>query len=252
MKRFHLAVGIYLIACLAVVIVIILHGDGPHPRIIALYPHSGDRYFPGGLLEITFSQPMNQYSVERGLEVTPGSEGQGAWFGNTLNLKPLGDWRTDTTYHIRLVGKVTDDEGRPLETPVAFWFRVHRVTKVGLCRSRGIETVCDETRGARRPLLHPHSSVASAALSPDNDFLAYIRRDASGLPHLFILSIDTGRSVQVTHGNRYADSQPHWLPGYNTAVSYQRRLVVVHGTSRTLGHPQEWEVQTDGTGNSKL
>jgi hypothetical protein len=252
MGRFLVATGLYIAVCLAIVVAIILHGDGPHPNVIDLYPHSGDRYFPGGLVEITFSQAMNEYSVERALEVSPGSEGQGAWFGNTLNIQPMADWKPDTTYHIRLVGKVTDSEGRPLRTPVSFWFRVYRVEKTAFCSVNGTRSVCDTTGSAPRPLLHPLHPVLSYALSPDGAFLAYTRRDGSGTPHLFILSLDSGRSLQVTHGTAYADSRPHWLPGYAGAVTYRRRPVIRTGGKAWAGRPQEWEVQTDGSSNSRL
>lgn len=252
MQRFLLGIGIYVTACLVVIVAIIAHGDGPHPRVVGLYPHNGDRYFPGGLAQITFSQPTNQYSVERALEVTPGSQGQGAWFGNTLNIQPLADWLPNTTYHVRLVGKVTDDQGRPLKTPVSFWFRVYRVKQVGPCSAAGVQTICDETGGSRRLLLHPSQPVLMYALAPDGAFLAYTRRDRSGVPHLFILNLDSGRSIQATHGRRYADSRPHWLPGYAGAVSYTRRPVSAAAGRITLGRPQEWEVQTDGSSNSRL
>jgi hypothetical protein len=252
MQRFLLGIALYVAACIVIIIAIIFHGDGPHPRVIALYPRSGDRFFPGGLVEITFSQPMNEFSVERALEVSPGSQGQGAWFGNTLNIQPISDWRPDTTYHIRLVGKVTDNQGRPLTTPYSFWFRVYRVRKAGFCSSAGITTVCDETGGARRPLLHPPGPVLSYSLSPDGGFLAYTRRDRSGEPHLFILNLDSGRSIQVNRSTRYADSRPNWLPGYAAAVSYVRRPVLRRRGKLTLGPPQHWEVQTDGSGNSRL
>jgi hypothetical protein len=231
---------------------IIVHGDGPHPRVVALYPHNGDRYFPGGLVQITFSQPMNEYSVERAVEVTPGSQGQGAWFGNTLNLQPIGDWRPNATYHVRLVGKVTDDQGRPLVTPFSFWFRVHRVQKLGSCTVAGVRTICDETGGLRRPLLNPPQPILAYALSPDSAFIAYIRRDRSRVPHLFVLNIDAGRSRQINRGTGYADAQPRWLPGYAAAVTYERRPLIRVGPRLTAGRPQEWEVQTDGSSNIRL
>ena len=131
MRRFTLGVAGYILFCLVAAVVIVLRGDGPSPRIVSLYPFDGDRYWPGGTAQITFSHSMDEGSVERALQVSPGSQGQGAWYGNTLNLQPVGDWRPGTTYHVELVGKVVDTEGRSLHTPLSFWFRVHHVEVTG-------------------------------------------------------------------------------------------------------------------------
>ena len=142
MRRFTLVVALYAAACLCAAVGIVLHGDGPHPRIVSFYPANGDRYWPGGWAQITFSQTMDQASVERSLQVSPGTQGQGTWYGNTLNLQPVGDWKPDVTYHMMLNGTVTDDVGSPLKNQVSFWFRVHRVHHLAFCRQEGVRNVC--------------------------------------------------------------------------------------------------------------
>src|SRR5437763_253854 len=179
MRRFLFAVTGYVLLCLTVAGIIVLRGDGPHPSIISVYPARGDQYWPGGILEITFSQPMDQASVERGLEVSPGSQGQGAWYGDTLNLQPVGDWRPGVTYHVRLVGTITDAQGRPLRTPVSFWFRVHHIHRLVYCTAGGVRNVCERSASELRPVTHAPTSVLAYALSSDRSELAFIRRDGS-------------------------------------------------------------------------
>jgi hypothetical protein len=258
MRRFSLAVAGYVIACLLAISVIILRGDGPHPRIIGVYPPNGDRYFPGGLAEITFSQPMDDASVERALQVSPGSQGQGAWYGTTLNLQPLGDWMPNTTYHIRLTGQVTDTEGRPLRTPVSFSFRVHHLARLTLCTMRGIHSVCERTGHIRRLVFSSPEPVKQFALSPDGSMIAYTRRDRSGLPHLFLINADGTQNIQLTRGREYADSNPYWNQSDTTSVNYYRRRVTwLRGTQSSSGHPhlgkaRLWNVGIDGSLNSPL
>ena len=170
---------------------------------------------------ISFSHSMDEASVERGLEVTPGSQGQGAWYGNTLNIQPVGDWTPNVTYHIRLTGHVTDAEGRPLHTPFSFWFRVHHVGRLTLCRPAGHpRTVCEVTHEGDRPLFLPPQPVGQFALSPDGSQLLYTRPDASGLPHVFLMQIDGTGNIQLTSGRRYADSAPVWTQGDSSTVDY--------------------------------
>lgn len=252
MRRFILAVTGYVILCLAAAGIIVLRGDGPHPRIIAVYPFSGDRYWPGGIVQITFSQPMDEGSVERGLQVTPGSQGQGVWYGNTLNLQPVGDWQADVTYHVRLVGKVTDTEGRPLRTPASFWFRVHHVGHLRYCLIRGVRDVCESAAGRLRPLTRAPTPVLGYALSSDGSLLAFIRRDGSGLPHLFVEQVDGTGLHQLTHGTHWADSHPIWAYGNTGSITYTRRPVHRTNTGYRLGPRQLWNINVDGSANARL
>jgi len=84
MRRFLGLVVVYVVVCLVAGVGIVLHGDGPHPRIAWIYPQSGDQYWPGGIVQSSFSQSMNQSRVERDLVVSPGSQGPVAWYGDTV------------------------------------------------------------------------------------------------------------------------------------------------------------------------
>ena len=248
MRGFYLGVLVYCLACVVAAGAIVLRGDGPHPRVIGLYPANADQYWPGGSAQITFSQAMNQSSVERALQVSPGAQGQGVWYGNTLNLQPVGDWKPNVTYHLVLRGTVVDDQGRPLRTPVTFWFRVHHVGKIGVCQVRGVRNVCERMGAHSRALTHSAQPVSAYSLSPDGSLLAYIHRDASGLPHLFVIGVDGTGARQLTGGHSYRDSNPMWIPGDSSSVTYNRRPIASTGGSRT----QTWNVQTDGSSNSRL
>ena len=254
MRRFTLGVAVYLAICLVAIAAIVIRGDGPHPRVVSLYPPPGDLYWPGGAAQITFSQAMDQASVERALQVTPATEGQGAWFGTTLNLQPLGDWKPNVTYHLTLTGTITDQEGRPLRTPISFWFRVHHVQQLAFCSVRGIRNVCERSgvHGGERPLTRAPHPVLQYALSPDTSMLAYIQRDASGLPHLFIMQVDGTGTQQLTFGSAYADAGPSWSPGDNSDITYQRRPVIRQGGHVALGKAELWNVQVDGSDNARL
>jgi hypothetical protein len=248
MRRFLLGVAIYAAACLIAAAAIVIRGEGPHPRIVALYPTNGDRYWPGGAAQISFSQAMDQGSVERALEVTPGAEGQAAWFGNTLNLQPVGDWKPNITYHVVLTGTVGDSQGRTLHTPVSWWFRVHHVGRLAFCRVAGVRNVCEP--GAGRAVTHSPRPVSQYALSPDGTLLAYIRpAGASGLPHLFIVRTDGSGAQQLTAGGSYVDSDPTWAAGDNSSVTYHRRRVLGPGR---LGPLETWNINVDGSNNARL
>jgi hypothetical protein len=252
MQRFTVAVAGYCAVCLLITAIIVLHGDGPHPRIVSLYPASGNLYFPGGAAQITFSQSMDQASVERAVQVSPGTQGQGAWYGNTLNLQPDGDWKSNVTYHLMLTGTVTDDQGRPLRTPVSVWFRVHHIQRLGYCSFRGIRNVCETTPGYQHVITRSPSSVRQYALSSGGTLLAYVSSDASHLPHLFLLDLGTGGVSQLTKGRRYADSRPQWDPSDETSITYHRQPVMWHGVQARLGRDELWNVNTDGSNNLRL
>lgn len=249
MNRFSYGVLIYVALCLITAAVIVIRGDGPHPRIVAFYPVNGDRYFPGGNVEIEFDHPMNQTSVQRGLQVSPGGEGQAAWYGTTLNLQPVGDWRPNVTYRIKLIGKVTDDLGRPLKTPVSFWFHVFHVGRIVYCNVNHIRNICTPAGKRLHLLTHSSTPVLQYALSSDGSMLAFIRRDRSGLPHLFVEQVDGSGLKQLTFGRSYADSDPSWVIGDDTDVTYHRRPVDVDVVS---GKVQVWNVNIDGSANTRL
>jgi hypothetical protein len=247
-RGFYLGVVLYCVACVVVAGAIVVRGDGPHPRVIALYPANADQYWPGGTAQITFSQTMNQSSVERALQVSPGAQGQGVWYGNTLNLQPVGDWKPNVTYHLVLRGSVVDDQGRPLRTPVDFWFRVHHVNNLTACRERGVKNVCERIGTYTRALTHSFQPITGFSLSPDGSLLAYIHQDASGLSHLFVIGVDGTEARQLTSGRSYSDSDPMWIPGDSSSIAYIRRPSGATGAR----HLQTWNVQTDGSSNSRL
>jgi hypothetical protein len=252
MRRFTLGVAGYLLLCLVAAVVIVLRGDGPSPRIVSLYPFNGDRYWPGGTAQITFSQSMDEGSVERALQVSPGSQGQGAWYGNTLNLQPVGDWRPETTYHVELVGKVVDTEGRPLHTPLSFWFRVHHVGRLGFCTIHGVRNICEPIGSHMHPLTQAVTPILAYQVSSDGSMLAFTRRDSSGLPHLFVEQVDGTGLRQLTHGKRWADSHPFWAYGNSSSVTYYRQPVHWQGRHYHLGRRQIWNVNVDGSNNARL
>ena len=252
LHRFQLATAAYCLTCVIVAVAIVLRGNGPRPTVVALYPSNGDRYWPGGTAQITFSQSMDQSSVERALQVTPGSQGQGIWYDNTLNLQPVGDWKPDTTYHLVLRGSVLDDQGRALRTPVEFWFRVHHVGKLALCAVRSVTNVCEAIGSSWRAITSSPTPVSSFALSPDGSIVAYIRRDATGLPHLFEIGVDGTDARQLSTGRLYADSRPTWLPGDSSTITYRRRPLTVTSGHSQPGAEQIWTVQIDGSANSRL
>jgi hypothetical protein len=247
MRRFFLGAAVYAAACLLAAGVILIHGEGPHPRIIALYPAGGDRYWPGGTAQITFSHPMDQGSVERALEVTPGAQGQAAWFGNTLNLQPVGDWKPEVTYHIVITGTVADDQGRALHTPFSWWFRVHHIGRLAFCTVGGVRNVCEPA--AKRALTHSPRPVSQYALSPDGVSLAYVRPDSSGLPHLFIVGADGTGARRLSSGHDYSDSDPTWASGDNSSITYHRRRLLPSGRP---GPIETWNVNVDGSNNARL
>jgi hypothetical protein len=251
-RRFAFVTASYVVVCLVAAAIIILRGDGPHPRITALSPPNGDQFFPGGLVGITFSQPMDESSVERALQVSPGSQGQGVWYDNTLNIQPVGDWKPDVTYRVALVGAVTDDQGRPLQKSLSFRFRVHHIQHLAFCAVAGVRNVCERVKGYRLVIAQSSEPILQYALSDDGSMLAYTRRDASGLPHLFLMSVDGTWKIQLTRGRKYADSAPFWIQNDFSEVNYFRRPVTWKGTRLQLGRKQLWNVGTDGTLNLKL
>jgi len=251
-RRFVLLASLYSLVCCLVAIAIVLHGDGPRPRIVALYPRSGDRFWPGGIAEITFSQPMDHASVQRALQVSIPGQGQEIWYGNTLNLQPLGNWRPNAIYRIRLVGKVTDTEGRPLRTPVNYWFRVHVVGHLGYCRLRGVRNVCELGSLAGRAITSSPRRVGDYALSPDGTTVAYTSPDPLGVSHLHVIQTDGTGDLTITRGEAYSDSRPFWASGDSTNVSYYRRKVLTLRPFPRLGRAEIWNVNTDGTGNARV
>ena len=245
-------VGSYLAVCLLSIGIIVLRGDGPHPNVARVYPFNGDRYWPGGTAQITFTQAMDQSSVERALQVSPGAQGQGAWFGNILNLQPVGDWRPNVTYHVSLIGKVTDDQGRPLQTPYSFTFRVHHIGRLRFCRVHGVRNVCERVGAGFRPLTDSTQPVLDYALSSDGSLLAYTHRDGSGPAHLFLIAVDGTGGIQLTHGTQFDDSRPAWSQGNSNSITYDRRPAMRAAGASTAPKLQIWNVDIDGSNNLRL
>ena len=74
------------------------------------------------VIHIPFLRPMDQASVEAGLEISPKQEGAVTWEQDTLVFAPRAGLLPDTDYHLSLSPDVRDASGAPLAEPMQWGF----------------------------------------------------------------------------------------------------------------------------------
>jgi uncharacterized protein YfaS (alpha-2-macroglobulin family) len=73
-------------------------------------------------IRIPFLRPMDEASVEAGLEISPSQEGVITWEEGTLVFEPRGGLLPETDYHVSLRPDLLDASGAPLAEPMRWGF----------------------------------------------------------------------------------------------------------------------------------
>ncbi|MFH1277920.1 MAG: alpha-amylase family glycosyl hydrolase [Candidatus Eisenbacteria bacterium] len=97
----------------------------PAPWVERTWP-AHDGVFPGlrGRIEIAFTEPMDEASVESNITALPPFAYGASWTGNTLVLFPDADLADQTTYTVKIGSPAAAADGDPLGASFTFFFRV--------------------------------------------------------------------------------------------------------------------------------
>lgn len=104
----------------------------PPPGLAAINPHGTDIPLREPLV-LTFTQPMDQSSVEAARTLTPEQTGEWRWSDEkTLTFTPKDTWLPGTTYQVDISRAARNTVGEPLTDPIS-----HTFTTIGPIRVTG-------------------------------------------------------------------------------------------------------------------
>lgn len=86
------------------------------PKVISVTPETGAQVPAGISIQLSFSQPMQQSSVDEHLIITPDLPGQFSWNEDTLEFSPDQPWPTNTPVQVNLSAGVRSSNWPGLPT----------------------------------------------------------------------------------------------------------------------------------------
>lgn len=94
---------ILLVLLICLVIAILCIFGWMRPRLVSFSPSPGAEDLPAGTtLEMTFSQPMKQETIQARLVISPTQTGKFTWHEKSFTFTPDHPWPNGATIHIRL------------------------------------------------------------------------------------------------------------------------------------------------------
>lgn len=211
---------------LAVVIVAeAVIGDRAGAGVVRVSPADGADPAVTAAIQIEFSQPMDQPTVEQRLKVSPTVDGKFHWNGNTVLFTPATPLAVGTHYTVTLAGGATSLLGRPLTHDLSWTFAPRPLSVVYLGPSqadqKGLWTV-GETGGDPQELYHPAQGVDSFAVRPDGAQIAVTVNGKGQAADLWLLDPRKGDARQITHCAPDFCGRATWSPD-GTRLAFERR-----------------------------
>ncbi|MBI5379301.1 MAG: Ig-like domain-containing protein [Nitrospirae bacterium] len=100
--------------------------DTEPPRVVSTSPKDGEMLFAQMFqypipISVTFSEPMDQKSVEEAFQIDPPEQGTVAWSGNSVTFTP-STWSLSFQTTVTVGTGAKDQAGNPLAAPFTFSF----------------------------------------------------------------------------------------------------------------------------------
>ena len=225
MDRFDRIVIGVMGALAAVILAEALIGDQAGAGVVSLYPADGASPAVTTSIQIAFSQPMDQPTVEQRLKVSPSVDGKFHWNGTTMLFTPNKPLTVGTQYNVTLAGGAASLLGRPLAHPLAWSFTPRPLSVLYLAPSladqKGLWSV-SASGGSPHKVYSPSQGVDSFAVRPDSAQVAVTVNGSGQAADLWLLDPTFGAAQQITHCAPDFCGRAAWSPD-GARLAYERR-----------------------------
>lgn len=215
-------------------------------------PGDSDEIGMRGPVQIEFSQPMDQESVEAGFSIEPQVEGNYYWVGNSIRFVPELAFQPGETISIRLQAGSQGAERGVVKDELSQTFTVRQPWIVYL------ESVLNGKELARIPasggeierLTESDGRVFDFSLSPDGEGIVYSLVNEERGIDIWTMARD-GSGVQMLVGCGVSRcSNPVWSPD-GDQIAYNRADAGL-GLNEPYSAPRVWLIDMESGANSRL
>ncbi|UCE36614.1 MAG: Ig-like domain-containing protein [Thermoplasmata archaeon] len=188
-----------------------LEWDSKHPTVASVSP-TGENMSIASTISVTFSEAMNQASVESAFSISPTVSGTYSWSSNTLTFTPSDDFSYDTQYSITIGTGAQDVMGNGLTAAYNWQFTTEAEIVIDTT-SPTVDSVSlsgDEVRVTDEITItfsEPmnHTSVEDAiSISPDVDIIDFTWK-GNKLTITFETDLEHGTEYTITVGTDAKD-----------------------------------------------
>lgn len=212
-------------ALVAVIVAEALIGDRAGAGVVSVSPPPGASPAVTASIQIIFSQPMDQPSVEQRLKLSPPVDGKFHWNGNTMLFTPSNPLAVGKRYSVTLSAGATSLLGRPLARELSWSFTPRPLSVLYLAPSladhKGLWSV-SLSGGSPRKLYAPPQGVDSFAVRPDGAQVALTVDETGQAADLWLLDPQTGDARQITRCAPDFCGRAAWSPD-GARLAYERR-----------------------------
>ena len=111
---------------LAAILLVVALGDRVGAQVVRVTPADGQTLGALGRIEIEFSEAMDTATVEPALTVSPATEGDFVWTGNTVRFVPARPFAPGDTVEITLASGARSRNGRAVLSAQTWTYTVRQ------------------------------------------------------------------------------------------------------------------------------
>jgi Tol biopolymer transport system component len=183
-------------------------------------------------IALTFTEPMDPRSVERGFKIDPAVKGDFNWAGNQLLFSPRKSLHYQTSYTLTLSKVAHDLHGKHLFRPFrkSFATQAPHLIYLGTSGAERGRLVLVSLTGKREIVGSDDGLITGFSLSFDHSLVVYAKRGGSGQHQneIWLLSLADNSSQLLYRHSAWDMTQPHFSP------EPDRRYVVFLATNVLL------------------
>ncbi len=203
------------------------------------YPSESAQLTPFGCVGISFTEPMDEVSVENSFNLSPDTEGETFWQENTFWFRPIQAFGKNNIYQARLSGEIKTAGGSKHDVDHAWSFTVREPALLFYVPAdKGGEIWKAQDDGSDlKQLSFTEDNVFEFSPDRTGEWIVFNNQNASGGRDLWLVDRDGEDQHSLLDCSLDLCNEPAWSIDGKT-IAYSR--VIYQGTTGGYQPPQIW------------
>jgi Tol biopolymer transport system component len=212
----------------------------PSDLISQKYPSPGDSISAFSSVGVTFSQPVQESSVEVCFSVSPPIAGNMSWAGNTLWFRPLLPYDQEGEYQVRLYGSIKTRDGDSIAVDQSWEFTIRQPKLIYL--REGEIWRADQDGAFPRQLSSSNNRVLEFSADRSGEWVVFTIQNEFGGQNILVVDREGDKQQLLVDCTRDQCREPAWSVNQEW-VAYTRASF--NQDTGGFGPAQIWKVEVE-------